>query len=245
MAFTYPPTGGASSSGGDTKSIALITGAPAGWYAPKGYIANNNDYWGADNVTLQPICFNKAFSFTDWGVVATDWANAGATFVSNGGRIETALYNSDGTTFAPTTLNSSLGYIDVSGTDPSPGGSPIYLLSKTLASPITLSANTVYWIAVRQAVKDGSGGYTNTTGVKVQQVLSTGLSVSQSQPQGDSVWGYNSGARGAISDDSNNALSMGNWASSHVGLHPFVSLATADMVHLSQGTAVHVKGSPA
>ena len=243
MAFTYPPTGGSGTTGGDTKAIQLLTGTPAGYYAPKGYLANNNDYWGADNVTLHAVCFSKALTVTDWGVVATDWANAGATFASNGGRIEAALYNSDSTTFVPTTLNTAMGYIDVSGTDPSPGGSPVYFLNKTLASSITLNANTVYWIAVRQAVKDGSGGYTNTTGIKVYQIQNSGIGVSQSHPQSAGTWGYNAGSRGAISDDANNSLTMGNWASTHAGLDPYVPLATADMVHVQQGTAVHLKGS--
>lgn len=228
---------------GNEKSIKLIPGAPAGWYAPKGYIQNSNDYWGTNNVTLQPVSFDKNFTLTNWGVVAKDWSAAGATFAANGGKLECALYNSNSTTFAPTTLNTNLGALDVSGTDPSPGGSSIYFLDKTITTPITLTADTVYWVAVRAAIKDGAGGYTNGQGINVQQCISTGFGVGSSQPQGDSVWGNNSGARGAIYDDANSSLSVGSWASTHAGLYPFVSLGAADLIYVSQGIAVHLKGA--
>ena len=243
MAFTYPPTGGSGTTSG--KSIQLITDAPAGWYGPIGDTNSNTNYWDKNFVTLQPVSFSKDFSFTDWGVVCRDWSSAGATFVANGGRIETALYNSDPNTFAPTTLNSQLGYVDNNGTDPSPGGSPIYVLTKTLATPITLEANKVYWIAVRTAVKDGAGGYTSDTALNTQILKSVNSGVSISHPTDSNAFGYSSNNKAVIYDDSNSSLSVGSWASSHVGLAPFVSLASADMVYVTQGVAVQVKGTPA
>ena len=242
MAFTYPPTGSSSASGND-RTIQLTTGALAGYYSPKGDTNYNTNYWDKGNVTMIPFSFSKNFSFTDWGVVARDWATAGAGFVTNGGVIECALYNSDANTFAPTTLNTALGNIQVPGTDPSPGGSPIYLLNKTLATPLTLTANTVYWVAVRTAIKDGSGGYTAGEALNIQALKNSGVGVSQSHPIIDNSWGYNGGSKGAISDGANSyGATVGSWVSTHDGLAGFVSLAAADMVYVTQGYAVHLKG---
>lgn len=242
MAFTYPPTGSSSTSGND-KTINLITGAPAGYYSPKGDTNYNTNYWDRQNVTMIPFIFNKNFSFTDWGVVARDWSSAAAGFVTNGGKIECALYNSDANTYAPTTLNTALGVINVPGTDPAPGGSPIYLLNKTLAAPLTLTANLVYWVAVRTAINDGSGGYVSGEALNIQALRNSGVGVMQSHPIDAQSWGYNGGSRGAISDGANSfSVSVGSWVASHAGLAPFIALNDADMVYVTQGYAVHLKG---
>ena len=244
MAFTYPPTGSTSSASGNDKTIQLITGAPDGWYSPKGFLQNSNRYWDKSNVLLTPICFSKDLTVSQWSIIVKEWATAGATFLANGGVVEAALYNSDANTFAPTTLNTSLGSQTIPGTDPAPGQQSVACI-KTLASSVVLSANTVYYIAFRTAINNGSGGYVAGDGVEIQQLINTGTGLNPSMPVGENNLKWSNGEKAAIYDDANSSLAVGAWASSHAGLYPFVSWAAADMIHVNQGPAIHLKGSVA
>ena len=90
-----------------------------------------------------------------------------------------------------------------------------------------------------------SGGYTAGDGVELQQLINTGTGINPSMPVGDNNLRWSNGEKAAIYDDANSSLNVGAWASSHAGLYPFVSWATADMIHVNQGTAIHLKGSVA
>jgi len=243
MAFTYPPNGSSSTSGNE-KAIQLITGAPAGWYSPKGVLNTSNRYTDPFNVTLVPYSFSKSFSVTAWSVNVREWESAGATFKSNGARYEVALYASDANNFTPTTLISALGYVDIPTTRPgsTPTWQPINF-SKILTSPITLDANKVYWVAFRGAIKNGSGGYTSGDGVEIQQVVNSGIGISSSFPSGDNTIAFSNGENSGVFDYANGMSSFGTWVSSHSGLYPFVDYAPADMVTQTAVACIHLKGS--
>ena len=242
MAFTYPPTG-TGTTGSDTKTTQLITGAPAGWYSPKGFLNQQNNYWDKNYVLLQPYSFSKAFSITDWAVIVKDWTSADSDFTTNGGRVEAAIYNSDANTYAPTTLLSDLSFQSIAASDPNPGQKTFY--AKTLATPVALEANKVYWVGLRTAIKTGVSTYKNSgSGCQIQRLLNTGVATGVSFPTGDNNLTWSNGEKAVIYDDANSSLSVGNWAASHTGgLYPFVSWAAADMVTVDAGFAVHLKGS--
>ena len=240
MAFTYPPTGGFGATGGDTKTIQLITGAPAGWYSPKGYINFNNNYWDPQYVTMVPFAFDKAFAVTDWAVLAKNWGGADGNFSANGGILEAAIYNSDATTFVPTTLLADLDAQNIPNTPPGGGTVPCV---KTLVSAVVLDANKVYWVALRTGISDGEG-YVSGSGPELQQLINTGVGVTQSFPAGDNNLSWSNGEKAAIYDDANSFAGVGSWVASHSGgLYPFVSWVAADMVPVKQGPAVLLKGA--
>ena len=243
MAFTYPPTGGSGTTGGDTKVTQLITGAPAGWYSPKGFLNFQNNYWDKNYVIMVPFSFSKNFSLTDWAVIVKDWTGADSDFTTNGGRIDAAIYNSNATTFAPTTLLANLSFQNIPASDPNPGQKTYY--AKTLGTPVSLDANKVYWVAVRQSIKTGESTYKNSgSGCQVQRLIGTGVAVGVSFPAGNNNLTWSNGEKAVIYDDANSAQAVGSWVSDHTGgLYPFVSWAAADMVTVDAGSAIHLKGS--
>jgi len=240
MAFTYPPTGSSSTSGND-KVIQLITGAPEGWYAPKGVLNSANRGWYGQ-VNMVPISFSKDFTVSHWAFIASEWDTVGATFADNGGRAWAALYNSDATTFAPTTLFADLETQEIPGTDPAPGSDSVMCI-KEISTPVTLLANQVYWIGLKKNVNDGDGGYTYGDGVEVKQVIATGAGLQSSLPLGvdqNYQYGITQGQKGGIYDDTNSG--PGAWSASHSGLYPFVTWAAADMLLTQQGDNVLLRG---
>lgn len=158
MAFTYPPSGGTPTTG-VYNALTIASDAPALFYtSPATKINSSNNGWFKFNI-LTPIVFNRSMSVTDFATRFNNIPNVGT--MPNGADIWYFLY--EGFNYPggnkPKTLIANAGIQNI--TDAT-GANATFV--KTLASPVTLAANTTYWIGRAIALSDGAGGTVDGTG---------------------------------------------------------------------------------
>jgi len=223
-------------------AIRLLNQTANGWYYPKGLTRNEGNYWDPGFTTAAPIAFTKYFWLTDWAVFISpnDWPGSG-DFADNGGKIHASIYKSTNQGI-PTDFHADLGIIEVSNINP--GGYGVTPFIKSLAQGVLLNPNETYYIAIRKAINDGEGGYTNGQGPGVRQLISSGTNETLNQlPVGDNNLGWSGGEKAGFYLDAFYSEAFGDYPATLGGFYPNVSWAEATIILQSDATNFALKGN--